>query len=139
MNISYPFSLSLILFIFWMIYKFFEKKDFSYIVERFLISSSMVFAFFLSPIINVLADFFNCTLLYDNYYMTNNLVERCNDTRYNFWQNFLIIPSFVFFAIFFPLSLFFYMYKNRSHLFESQTICKIGFLLNGYYPTTYYW
>ena len=110
------------------------------ILENLLICIAISFLFFLSPIINILSDFFNCTKLYENQYMTNYLLERCNDnSRYDFWKKYLIIPAFLIYVMCLPLILFTFMFKNRKRLFDENFISKIGFLLNGYSSETYYW
>lgn len=96
--------------------------------------------FFLSSIIGTVADFFNCTQLYDDFFLTNFLLEKCNDNpKYEFWKINLIFPTFLIFIVAFPLLLFFYMYRNRNRLFDSDVVYKIGFLLNGYSEKSYYW
>lgn len=112
----------------------------SYVLERFLITFGMTLFFFLSPIINVLSDFFNCTELHGNSYVTNYLIEKCDgNPTYDFWKYRLIIPSFVVFGILTPFFTFYYMWRKKDHLFEDMYICKIGFLLNGYSSKNFYW
>ena len=140
MTIVYPLFFVVFLMGFWIFYKILYKITFLLMFERFSITVAIIFIFFLSPICNILANFFNCTQIYDNFYITNYLLERCNNNpRYDFWANFLIIPSFCFFIVFYPLILFSYMYRNRNILFTENVIYKIGFLLNGYCINTFYW
>ena len=48
--------------------------------------------FFLSPVINSISNFFDCTKLYSNNYMTQNLMEKCNDNpRYSSWRSVVIL------------------------------------------------
>ena len=135
--ILYPIFFAILLTGFWLSYKILYKSE---ILERLLICIAISFMFFLSPIINILADFFNCTHLYENQYMTNFLLEKCIDnSTYDFWKNILILPAVAIYVISFPLILFSFMFKNRKRLFDKNFRAKIGFLLNGYSSQTYYW
>ena len=89
---------------------------------------------------NVLSEFLNCTELYGNYYITNNLLEKCNDnSRYEYWKYSLIVPSFIVFGFVVPFSAFYYMLNKRDQLFDDKYIYKIGFLLHGYNSKKFYW
>ena len=117
-----------------------RKKSFSHVIERFMISCGMSMQFFLSPIINSLSDFLNCTELNGNSYMTNFLIERCNNNeKYFLWKYCFVIPCFSIFAILIPIITSIYMRKNRDKLFDKSMIYKIGYLLNGYSPDSFYW
>ena len=126
--------------IIWLIKLFIYRFRFHSIIERFLITTNILILYFLSPIINMIADFFNCTELNGNTYMTNYLLERCNNNEtYDLWRNALIFPSFAFYVIIFPLIFCFFIYKNKKQLFGSNVMSKIGFVLQGYTSKTYYW
>ena len=138
--ILYPLFFNCGLLIFWLLYKIVRKKSFSHVIERFMISCGMSMQFFLSPIINSLSDFLNCTELNGNSYMTNFLIERCNNNeKYFLWKYCFVIPCFSIFAILIPVITYFYMRKNRNKLFDKSMIYKIGYLLNGYSPDSFYW
>ena len=109
-------------------------------IEKYLITVAITMAYFLSPVINALASFFNCTTLYSNKYITQNLWEKCNDNpRYSVWRLNVMLPASLFYGIFLPLVLFLYLYKNRKDLLEEKILKKIGFLLNGYSKDKFYW
>lgn len=138
--LTYPFVFSLILFLFWILYKITKKKSFRFVLERFMITSSIILFYFISPIMNDLSDFLNCTELNGNFYITNHLIEKCNDnTRYNFWKLTIVIPSFLFFGFLIPFFAFYYMFKRRKNLYNDSVIYKIGFFLNGYTAENFYW
>lgn len=117
-----------------------KKKTFLFVLERFLITNAMTLFFFLSPITNVLSSYLNCSEINDKNYLTNFLIERCdNNPRYEFWKNVFVIPSFAVFGVLIPFSTFYYMYKRKAELYEEIYIYKIGFLLNGYTSHNFYW
>ena len=138
--VFYPFLFSVFLMAFWLIYKFYHKVGFFYVLERFFITSGMIMVFFISPIINILSDFLNCTQIYENYYITNFLIEKCNDnSKYTFVRNVFVIPSLFFFAFIFPFFFFVYMFKNRQNLYNYKIMAKVSFWMNGYSIKTFYW
>ena len=140
MTIFSPFIFTFLLFVFWIFYKIKENLPFPVMIEHFCITTAISFLFFLSPIINVLADFLDSTEIFGNYYITSYLIERSNNNpQYNLWRNYLILPSFCFFTILFPLCLFIYMQRRKHILFTEGIIYKIGFVLNGYSSETFYW
>ena len=106
----------------------------------FLISLAITFVIMMPSIFAVAADFLNCTEINGHYYITHFLIERCDENeRYIFWKYSLILPSFIFFNLIYPLVLFSFMYRHRENLFDDKIIYKIGFLLNGYSAKTFYW
>lgn len=136
----YPIIFGCFLFAFWLTMKIIRKMSFYQMLERFLITLAMIFMFFLSSIIGAVADFFNCTQIYNEHYVTNFLIEKCsNNPTYDMWKKYLIIPASCLFLVVFPLILFIYMHKHRDRLFEREIVYKIGFLLNGYSVKSYYW
>lgn len=109
-------------------------------LEGFLITNGMTLFFFLSPIINLLSSFLNCTDINGEKRLTNFLIEKCeNNSRYEFWKNNFVIPSFVIFGFLIPFSMFYYMFKRKKDLYEETFRYKIGFLLNGYTSINFYW
>ena len=135
-----PLAFSGLLFIYWFIYKFLKKITFSLMLEKFLITVCILMNFFLSPVINAISNFFNCTILYSEQYITENLWEKCyNNPRYSFWRSHVMLPAFLFYAILLPLMLFSFLFKNRQNLFEERILSKIGFLLKGYSENKFYW
>ena len=138
--IGCPFAFCYLLALFWIFYKFYSKKRASIILESFLITASITFFFFQPSIINGLSDLLNCTKIENEYYIRNYLIEKCaNNTNYNKWQNLMIIPAFCFFAIILTMMPFIYMYKNRENLYRENILRKVGFLMNGYSRTSFYW
>ena len=138
--ICFPFVYCGILAFFWIAYKFYSKKSVSDILESLLITISITFFFFQSNAIKTLADLLNCTKIENNMRLTNYLLEKCIDNpNYEFWRNFVIIPSFCFFSLVLTLIPFIYMCKNRKKLYTENALRKIGFLLNGYSPQYFYW
>lgn len=138
--VLYPFSFTIILLLFWTVYKFVRQKTFLFALEGFLITNGMTLFFFLSPIINLLSSYLNCTEINGEKHLTNFLIEKCeNNPRYEFWKNYFVIPSFVIFGFLIPFSMFYYMYKRKRDLYEEIFRYKIGFLLNGYTSINFYW
>ena len=140
MMILYPGAFCFLIFMAWYIYNYIKKNSEKLNFEKFLILTSVSVMFFLSPIMTTLAEFLNCKSINNVDYIAVNLIEKCSEnSRYTFWRNILIIPTFMLFGIILPLLTFHYMYKNRFQLFDRKIIYKIGFLLNGYSPSTFYW
>ena len=140
--IGSPAFFGILLLIFWFGYKFcFAKKMFTYqAIEKFILTFSITISYFLPSVINSLAEFLNCTQLYSESYVTNQLSERCsNNPRYMLWRNALIFPSLFIFLFLFPLLALIYMHKNRDNLFQPNILQKISFLVNGYTSKTFYW
>lgn len=109
-------------------------------MESFLLVTTIIITFFLSNVVNVISQFFNCTELESDSYISSFLIEKCtNNPNYDFWRNTLIIPALIVYVIGFPLSMFFYMYRNRKNLLSPEVMSKVGFMLNGYYPKKFYW
>ena len=138
--VVYPLAYSFFLLIYWFMDRFLKKYSFSLMMEKFLITVCILMAFFLSPIINAISNFFNCTTLYSNQYITQNLFEKCHDNpRYSSWRTYVMLPSFLFYAVVLPLLLFLFLFKNRKILHEEKMLSKIGFLLKGYSENRFYW
>ena len=139
-TILYPLAFSGLLFLYWFSYKFMNKISFSLMLEKYLLTFYILMTFFLSPVINSISIFFDCTTLYSNNYITQNLMEKCNDNpRYSSWRSYVMLPAFFFYGVFFPLLIFFYLFKNRKNMFEEKLMAKIGFLLKGYTENRFYW
>ena len=140
LSISLPFIFSLFLMLFWTIYSFYRKLKMTLIFEKCLITLFITMLYFQSPVINALANIVNCTTIENETYITHYLIEQCtHNLRYQYWIYFLIIPSFIFFAIVLNLIPFLYMAHHKSQLFSQAVLCKIGFLLNGYSRDKFYW
>ena len=109
-----PLAFSGLLLFYWLSYKFIHKISFSLMFEKYLLTFYILMTFFLSPVINSISNFFDCTKLYSNNYMTQNLMEKCNDNpRYSSWRSVVMLPAFAFMECFFPLLIFFY--ENRRN------------------------
>lgn len=138
--IIYPLAFCSILFVFWLLINLKLNFDFKTLMDKFLVTSNMVFVFFIPTYVNTLMDFLNCSEINGKHYVTNYLVIRCdNNENYQFWIKFIISPCLCVFALILPFSAFYYMFCNRKILFTQKIICKIGFLLNGYSSKTFYW
>jgi len=88
----------------------------------------IIITFLLSSIIKTLADFVNCTKINKEEYNVSYLIIQCsNNDNYLFWRNFIIFPSFIFYALLLPTIAFAFMYKNRMKLFEFDVVNKISF------------
>ena len=129
-----------VLIIFWIICKFYKKMNFSLMIERFLATTTITFFYFQAPVINALAGILNCSRIENESYITDYLLEQCtNNARYSEWRNILIIPAACFFVFILPAWPLYYMHKNKKIIFNQEVIYKVGFLLNGYSPKTFYW
>ena len=138
--IMYPLLFIFVLLVFWIIYKFYIKVSFRVIFQNFLVSVSIVLFYFMSNIFTTTVEFLNCTEIDGNYYISNFLIEKCNDNeRYSFWKYNVIWPAFLIFTILFPLILFVYMFRHRKNLFDERVRVNVAFLLNGYSAETFYW
>ena len=136
---SLPIVFSIFLAIFWILYKFHQKKSFNFIIEKYMITLNIIFFYFQSPIINSLCDILNCTRLGKSSYISVYMIEECFTTSHNHWIFWYIIPGFLIFGVLFPFIAFAYMWINRNNLSEEKIISKIGFLLNGYEKERFYW
>ena len=135
-----PIAFCVLLMIFWIAYKIFKNCEVSVIFERFLITAAITFFYFQAPVINSLAGVLNCTQIDGQSYITDDPLEQCSDNpRYTEWINELIIPSAFFFVLILPAWPLYYMHKNRDRIFSKDVIYKVGFLLNGYSPKSFYW
>lgn len=136
---SLPFIYSFFLIYFWLVHKFIYKTSFKLALEKYLITVSIVFFFFQSPIINSLCEIINCTPLGESSYMTNYLKEECYTSTHLDLIFYYVIPCFICFVFILPAIPFFIMWKNRKILCSEKMIYKIGFLLNGYDKDVFYW
>ncbi len=135
-----PFLYCFFLLFFWLIHKILRKISIQFMKERFFLTSALVYYYFQPSITNALSDFLNCTKVGENYYLSNYLNEECtNNNRYLMWVLFLVLPSFVIYAIIFPGLAFFYMFLKRNKLYEGDVIYKVGFMLNGFAKEKFYW
>ena len=86
------------------------------------------------------AEFLFCTEIEGNYYISNFLIEQCNDNeRYTLWKSILIWPSIVLIIILFPIILFLYMFRHRKNLLDTKFSVYFGFLSQGYSLEMFYW
>ena len=126
--------------IYWLRLCIFGKIQLKYAFDRLFITILITLTYFISPIINALADYVNCTEINNNLYITNYLLIQCNNNHtYFIWGILLVFPSFLIYGVGLPLTAYFYMMKNRNQLFKQSIIEKINFLLNGYSTQTFYW
>ena len=126
--------------LFWIGYKFYKKKSFLEIVEKFSVTSAITLLYFQPQVINASAGMLNCFQIEDEYYITDYPIEQCsNNARYQAWRNILIFPGIFVFLLVLPALAFYYIRKNKEAIFHQDVIYKIGFLLNGYSPEAYYW
>ena len=140
MVLAFPFAFCFLLALFWIFYKFNSKRKLVDIFESFSITTTISFFFFQSAVINGLADLLNCIQIDNNYYLGNYLLEQCSgNPNYEKFRNFMIIPAFCFFILLFTLAPFYYMFKNKNKLYSDKILRKVGFLLNGYSRSYYYW
>ena len=139
MLLCWPFGFSFILLLFWISYKFKAHLTFSMVFENFLITALMTFFFFQSSIINRLADLLNCTIIEHSYYLSSNLLVKCEDSIYQKWRSYMILPAFCFFSLILTLTPFIYMFRRKKILYRENILRKIAFLLNGYAAKNYYW
>ena len=108
--------------------------------ERFLITAAIIFFYFQAPVLNAIAGMLNCYPIENEKYITDYPLEQCtHNARYSEWRNILIIPAACFFVLILPAWPLYYMHKNKAMIFHKDVIYKIGFLLNGYSPKTFYW
>ena len=137
---AFPFIYCLLLFVFWIVYKFYSKQNISFILESFLVTVTITFYFFQSTILKSLADLLNCTKIENSMYLTNYLLEKCTENPYyEKWRDFVIVPCFSLFSLILTIWPLVYMMKNVKNLYNDQIFRKIGFLLSGYSPRFFYW
>lgn len=92
-----------------------------------------------SNILNSLLELMDCTELEDKLYLRVYLTVNCEDESYKAWIKFLLVPGFLFYAIFIPLVCIFYFYKIRNQIYAKMEFKKTGFLIDGYHTNKYYW
>ena len=125
---------------FWIAYKFYANLMLSQMLERFILTATIAFFYFQSPIIKSVSELLDCTLIDNEKHISAYLFEQCsNNPRYLIWRNAMAIPAFIFFTIILPSIPFYYMQKNKDIIFNGHVLRKIGFLLNGYTDKTFYW
>ena len=135
-----PVGFCFLLMLFWISYKFYKNCDGWTIFEDFFRTSTITFFYFQAPIINALAGMLNCTPLDNESYLSDYLLEQCtNNARYSQWRNYLVFPVACFFVIILPIWPIYYMNQNKERIFSMEVTHKVGFLLNGYSPNTFYW
>jgi len=135
-----PFGFCYLLMLFWIAYKMYKKCNYSIMAERFCVTTAITFFYFQPQVINALAAMFNCYQIENESYISNYPLEQCtNNERYSQWRNFVFFPAACFFVLLLPIGPLYYMSKNKERLFSKEVICKVGFLLNGYSPETFYW
>lgn len=139
MIIVLPFIICFIFLAFWGFYSLYYIKPFSFFLERFYITSALIFVFFLFSIVNACAQFLDCSEIDGNFYITNYLFESCDSKEYFWWKYFLILPTFISFVIIFPMIILIYMFKNRKNLLQKHILYKVGYMLNGYKRKYFYW
>ena len=128
------------LLIFWLLAIKIYNLSLNEAFTNFLQSEIIIIAYFLSSIINSLADFVNCTTINQEDFNVSYLLVQCtHNDYYSFWRNYFILPSFILYSIILPFVAFVYMYKHRMELFEFDVMTKISFLLNGYKRESFYW
>ena len=140
MVISCSVGFCLVLILFWIAYKFYTRCHFSLIFDRILVTAAITFFYFQPQVINALAGLFNCSRIENESYINDYPLEQCtNNSTYSLWRNALVIPAVCFFLLILPAWPLYYMHKNKYRIFSKEVIYKIGFLLNGYSPHTFYW
>ena len=72
-------------------------------------------------------------------YLYSNMTENCQSEDYKRWLYFLIIPFFVFYALFVPSISYLFMFVQRKTLFDIKIMKKIGFLAIGLNDKNYLW
>ena len=97
---------TVLLIIFWVAYKFYIKIDFLVVLEYFVITATITFYYFQSPVVNGIAGLLDCTTIENSSYITDYLLEKCTDNpRYYYWRNALVIPGFFFLRSYYQLFL----------------------------------
>lgn len=136
-----PFIWAGALIIFWLAMFIITRISLGEAIKNYIQTWIICFTFFLSPILNTIADFLHCIRINDGeYYNVLDLNLSCStNKKYILWRNFFIIPSFICYAMLIPLCTFIYMFRNRKKLFEYGYLSRISFLLKGYQREAFYW
>ena len=135
-----PVGFCFLLMIFSIAYKFYKKYEFLFVFQRFLVTAAITFFYFQPQVINALAGMLNCSQIENETYITDYPLEPCtSNARYSEWRNFLVLPTAFIFVIVLPAWPLYYMHQNKHIIFHRDVIYKVGFLLNGYAPHTFYW
>lgn len=138
-NLILPFIFWIGFLLFWISYKFYSRIEWKIAFEKYFITCAMIFIFFMFSVINVCAQFLNCSEISGKYYVTNYLNENCNNSIYIFWKWNIVLPSFLLFSLIIPGILLSYLFMKRETLFHKLNLYKTGFLLNGYKRKKFYW
>ena len=130
-----PFIFSILFFLYLFIrHKEVRKENY---FESYIFCISISIFLLQSSIFNSLLEVLKCKEIDGKYYIERYLLENCNSERYMNWRNYLIIPSFCFYAGIVPASMIYFMGKNKKNLHKNKLL--IGLSLNGLGKTKFYW
>lgn len=97
---------------------------------------SVIIFLFQPNIFKTLFDILTCTTLDPapgKAYITKYLTEECYTMEYFFWIGVLVIPSFMFYAILFPIYTWFYTKNNLGDL------NKVRLFISNFGKQNFYW
>lgn len=72
-------------------------------------------------------------------FIKNFLSEECFTNRYLIWIISFVLPTFLFYAVFEPITTLVYLYKNRRKLKNTNFLVNMSFLIQGFDKTKFYW
>lgn len=122
--------------IFCLIFSLMKKK-----LKKMILITASSTLFLLQPtILESLFDILNCESIGGQYYIAKELLTFCYDSQYKKWVAFLVVPSFLIYAIIFPCYLFFLVSSNNKKIASLEEFNqKVGFLIQGYKKSAFYW
>ena len=110
--------------------KFIQNNSFCFSISYFLLQSS---------IFNSILELFKCKNIDGKNYISSHLSESCQDQRYKNWINYLVLPSFCFYAIAIPGFFLYFIVRNKKNLHKKEIMKYIEFSLNSLGKTKFYW
>ena len=139
MNVAFPIGISIFLFDYYLIKQFMFRESWKIFLKKIRLSFFIAIFIFNSSIINSLVDISDCQSINSRLYIRNYLLEDCNSDRYLIFFYSFSIPVFIMTAIILPILAIVYLFRQRNKIYDKEIMKNIGFLINGYRGSFYYW
>jgi hypothetical protein len=106
-----------------------------------IITSTLFIFLYLQPnLVSFLVSLIACKEIgKGKFFIKANLLLSCYTDQYMVYTYFLVLPLLLFIALVLPLSILFFMVKNKSTLSKSSYRLRLGFLYNEYNGKNFYW
>lgn len=136
----FPWIMLVFIIFIWVLVQIVKRQNSHNIFENFSTIINITIFSMQPSIINALVNMISCIEIdKDSFYVANYTDEKCWTNQHYQWIFQCFVPSFFFYGVFMPLSIFLYMKINEKNLYEMRYLKKIGFLLTGYKRKKFYW